>query len=167
MKRELCWVIVALVAIALVVCGCNEEQRIWGQGDLPPGWVGFFGKDNTARLDFVQTREINQAGQVINQHHAIIYGLDIKDPNGPTVYKRGLIERVTTLESLADRIKALTARIEVLETEDPNFELVDWVGSPGVANWDGYFLNDGWLLDYRIGFRPDGVVMWKYIDPNE
>ncbi len=136
MKRDLCWMIVVLVAIAILFCGgCNEDQKIWGQGELPADWKGFFGTSNGARLDIVQTREINQTGQVVNQHHAIIHGLDIPDPNGPTVHKRGLIERVTALEGLIESLDALNARqhkklgetdirfhkrIEVLEVVDVN-----------------------------------------------
>ncbi|KKN73181.1 hypothetical protein LCGC14_0403540 [marine sediment metagenome] len=143
MKKELGWMIVALVSIAILFCGgCQEEQKVWGRGELPADWRGFFGTSNGARLDLVQTREINQTGQVVNQHHAIIHGLNIKDPNGPTVHKRGIIERITTLESLTDRIDVLERinseqhkklgetdirfykRIKTLEAPEPNLPYI-------------------------------------------
>lgn len=38
---------------------------------------------------------------------------------------------------------------------------VDWLGSPEVANWDGYHLNNGFLIGYEIGFRSDGLLVWR------
>lgn len=60
---------VAIISILLVflVGGCQEAQqsKVWGQGNLPDKWKGFFGDSNAARLDFVQTNAINKQGQAI------------------------------------------------------------------------------------------------------
>ena len=92
--------IVWIIAIMLGAVGCEEAQQQWGKGDPPESWQKMFGNDNIARLNFVQT-------QTMNQHQAIIYGLDVKDPNGQPVRKRGLVERITTLESLSERVMKL------------------------------------------------------------
>ena len=52
------------VAVLIFLSGCQEQQR-WGQGELPENHVRFFGKSNTARLDFVQNNAINNQGQII------------------------------------------------------------------------------------------------------
>lgn len=43
----------------------ENDCKVWGQGKLSDEWQGFFGNDNTARLDFVQTQTINRQGQRI------------------------------------------------------------------------------------------------------
>ncbi len=103
---EMCLVVIILVALAFVTCGCEEVQQTkqYGRGDPPAGWQDMFGNDNLARLNFAQS-------QAVDRQATIIYGINAKDPNGQIVRKRGLIERVTTLESLEERVRKL---------EDPN-----------------------------------------------
>ena len=38
---------------------------------------------------------------------------------------------------------------------------VNWIGSPRICNWDGNWLNEGCMVDYQIGLREDGVVVWR------
>jgi hypothetical protein len=99
---ELYAVIVILVAISFLLCGCQESQqsKTWGQGETPAAYQELFGNSNNARLNFVQSERMDQ-------HRALIYGLNVKDANGQPVRKRGLIERVTALEDLKDRVKKL------------------------------------------------------------
>lgn len=85
------WIVVAILAFVILLAGCQKSQ--WGRGDPPAKWRKTFGNDNMARLNYVQT-------QRVDEHRAIISGVTIKDPNGQPVRKRGLIERITTLESL-------------------------------------------------------------------
>ena len=106
-EPELFIIIAILLALALLVgvCGgCNEAQQapqqVWGQGSPPAVWQSWFGNGNLARLNFVQT-------QRIDQYQGLIYGLDTKNPDGKAIHKRGLIERVTSLESLIERVKKL------------------------------------------------------------
>ncbi len=107
MKWTEIWLVMAVLAImALLFAGCKEAQRtpqVWGQGELPIRFQELFGKSNLARLNFVQT-------QRADNHQALIYGIDAKDPNGQTVRKRGLIERITALEALEERVKKLEER---------------------------------------------------------
>ena len=103
MKWELCITMIVLACLALVVCGgCEEAQQQikWRQGELPPGWVSFFGDGNLSHLNFVQS-------QVIDRNGGIIYGVNLQDPNGRSVRKRGLIERITTLEGQVEKLKVV------------------------------------------------------------
>jgi len=36
-----------------------------------------------------------------------------------------------------------------------------WVGHPVTTRPDGYFSNEGYAVEYEIGFRSDGVVVWR------
>lgn len=38
---------------------------------------------------------------------------------------------------------------------------IRWIGHPVVSDNDNYTPSQGWLPDYQIGFRDDGVVVWK------
>lgn len=38
-----------------------------------------------------------------------------------------------------------------------------WIGHPVVCDNDRYTPSQGWISDYQIGFRSDGVVVWKRI----
>lgn len=71
-----------LSLLAVLLFGCNEAQQTprWGQGDLPTEWQGFFGEDNVARLDFVQTQTINRMGQAISELAERVRKLEA-DPN--------------------------------------------------------------------------------------
>ncbi len=104
MKWELCITMIILMCLALVACGgCEEAQQqtnIWGEGELPPHWRGFFGDGNLARLNFVQS-------QALDQHQAIIYGFEDRDPDGQVIRKRGLIERITALEGQIEKLKVV------------------------------------------------------------
>ncbi len=54
-------VFIVLMAIALLVSGCNVAPKpVYGQGNLPARWQEMFGNSNGARLDFMQNRAINE-----------------------------------------------------------------------------------------------------------
>lgn len=58
----------SLGLLAGLLTGCQPEQQstqVWGRGELPAEYLGFFGNDNMARLNFVQTQRINQFNQQI------------------------------------------------------------------------------------------------------
>ncbi len=38
---------------------------------------------------------------------------------------------------------------------------INWIGSPYTCDYDGHWLNKGCVVDYQIGFREDGVVVWR------
>lgn len=140
---------VVMTIIAVFTSGCTEQQKIvepktWGTVDLPAHYVETFGDDNPSRLAYVTSTELDKI-------RFIVYGVNIKAEDGKVTRKRGLIERVTALEG----------------KPSPPTQTVNWVGSPGVANWDGYFMNNGWLTGYKMGFRSDGAIVWKVNDPNE
>lgn len=80
------WVMIIVVALLTqVLAGCQEVRRapqteVWGQGDLPADWQGYFGEDNVARLDYVQTQTINRMGQALSQLAERVRKLEA-DPN--------------------------------------------------------------------------------------
>lgn len=90
--------------VLLLFAGCEESQqngsKVWGNGDLPLDYAQMFGTDNTSRLNFVQNK-------LINQHDAVIAGIDITGEDGKTQHKRGLIERITTLEAKVEALEGV------------------------------------------------------------
>lgn len=99
MKKVDLWfwtlVIFGVSAIFLMVLcsGCQESQKkVWGKGELAAGWIEFFGDDNTARLDWLQTKTINEQGQRIADLNEKIRMLEImvyvEEPNSITLESR-------------------------------------------------------------------------------
>ena len=43
---------------------------------------------------------------------------------------------------------------------------VDWIGHPMVSDNNRYTPSNGWLPGHQIGFREDGVVVWRKL-PSE
>lgn len=145
--------IVALVVISILLAGCQEEQKskVWGKGELPAPWRELFGKDNISRLNFAQT-------EASNRHQALIFGVNVKDPNGQPVRKRGLIERVKALEEQIEALEKLNSaqhkkigetqirfqeRLLALEQTEPAETLeprksvtVDLVFNPETSTWE-------------------------------
>lgn len=76
----LCFVITVLI---LLLCGCDKKpSKVWGEGELPVDWMFYFGDDNTARLDYVQTQRINKQGQALAELREMVRKLgERKDPN--------------------------------------------------------------------------------------
>ncbi len=94
-----CGVITLVTGLMLFgVVGCQEEHKVWGQGEIPAGYQEYFGTDNTARLGYVLSK-------AVDRNSVIIYGFDTKDPNGQPVRKRGLIERITALEDKVNKLE--------------------------------------------------------------
>ena len=57
-----------LVVLMIILTGCQSVEVIpdvWGQGEPPGDWQEFFGNENMARLNWVQTQSINNQGQAI------------------------------------------------------------------------------------------------------
>ena len=52
------------------------------------------------------------------RQEGIIFGSNTKDPTGKPTRKRGLIERVTTLEDLTDRVEKLEHLTRFAEEQD-------------------------------------------------
>ena len=97
-RIEMILVVVILAAIALWVCGCQEEQKVWGQGELPADYQKMFGDDNGARLNFIQEQEINKL-------RANVYGFSHTDKDGKVTTGAGLIERITALKDRVSKIE--------------------------------------------------------------
>ena len=72
-----------LVVLMIILSGCQVEvipDKVWGQGDLPEDWQEFFGNENMARLNFVQTQSINNQGKAIAELAERVRKLEA-DPN--------------------------------------------------------------------------------------
>ena len=69
--------IVLCLVLALMLAGCTETQKQWGQGDPPAEFQEWFGNDNGARLDFMQNRAIDLQNQAL----------------------KGIVERIIDLEA--------------------------------------------------------------------
>ena len=60
-------VLLAFLLLALVLsimCGC-QEQQIWGTGELPADWAGYFGTGNDSRINYVLAQRFNYLSQQI------------------------------------------------------------------------------------------------------
>ena len=71
-------IIVSILFVVALISGCTEVQT-WGNGDLPDEWCGYFGDNNMARLNYVQTNSINTQGQLIAELAESVRKLE--DPN--------------------------------------------------------------------------------------
>ena len=47
-----------------------------------------------------------------------------------------------------------------LKTEGSKMQ-VEWLGAPGIARPDGYWMNEGFIISVEIGLRSDGFVVWR------
>ena len=88
MISKACFVVAAVIIITgliLSIAGCQPQaevipDKVWGQGDLPDDWQEFFGNENMARLNFVQTQSINNQGKAIAELAERVRKLEA-DPN--------------------------------------------------------------------------------------
>lgn len=86
------FIVLAMIVLTIALTGCQEEKKVWGNGNPPLEYQEMFGNSNTARLDFVQTEQLNQV-------RAMIYGTTETDKAGNVTRKKpGLIERVMDIE---------------------------------------------------------------------
>ena len=89
--------IIWLFLIVLVLSpGCHESQQTWGRGDPPAGWRGYFGNDNNARLNFVQTQTIDRQARAIAELAERVRRLEMENP-------AELARRVLELEERCQR----------------------------------------------------------------
>lgn len=72
MKAVIAIVALVLVGLIMWVCFADEiaatfttepNEPVWGKGDAPTEWQDYFGDDNMARLNYIQTQQINKQGQ--------------------------------------------------------------------------------------------------------
>lgn len=89
------WITVVLIMFVLAV-GCQEEQKVWGQGELQADWTEFFGTGNGSRLDFVQTQRINAHNATLQE---LIKRVQILEAENPAE----LAERVRKLEDATEK----------------------------------------------------------------
>ncbi len=54
---------------------------VWGKGELPADHQGFFGNDNTARLDYVQNRVLDKHAAILKIIAIRVLALEAVDPN--------------------------------------------------------------------------------------
>ena len=82
---------VILLFMAVMIGGCVEEQKaqpVWGKGELPAEHQGFFGNDNTARLDYVQNRVLDKHAAILKIIAIRVLALEAVDPNAIMVETR-------------------------------------------------------------------------------
>lgn len=81
-KIKLCLVIAGLLALSLLACGCQEQQKVWGKGEPSEEWLGFFDNSNISRLNYFQTQVIDNQAMLIADLVAKVKGLEeVTDPN--------------------------------------------------------------------------------------
>lgn len=133
----------------------------------------------------------DQHGTTISNNRDYVYMILAQDD--PNSLASMVVESRRVIKELEKRIEALEKPTESTATQPagekqgvkpekgsrpvppkstqgkPEAEIF-WMGSPEVANWDGYFLNNGWLLGYEIGFHSNNTVVWRTtkvgFDPN-
>ena len=59
----LAMILAAMITVSVLCGGCQRERKVWGQGEPPAEYTDFFGNDNMARLNFVQTERFNALNQ--------------------------------------------------------------------------------------------------------
>ena len=134
--KTMLWVV--MVVVICFVTGCADDQK-YGQGDPPDDYIAMFGNGNGSRLDFVQNQTINKLGNALAELSERVKVLEIVDPNA-------FVPHTHLAVSISDPEDTL---------------IVNWGGSPGIANPDEYYMNSGYLVEYNMGFRSDGVVVWQ------
>lgn len=106
------------LTVLIALAGCQEENKVWGKGELNDNWVSHFGKGNLARLNFVQTEKINEFGQLLAEANV-------------------RLEKLETAESrLAKHIEDMLGEARFIG------------GEPNVITWQDEGLFGGQLLGY-------------------
>ncbi len=74
---------VILLFMVAALSGCEEVQKapVWGKGELPADHQGFFGNDNTARLDYVQNMVLDKHAAILKILAIRVLALEAVDPN--------------------------------------------------------------------------------------
>jgi len=83
MKKAEIGIVVVVLILLTCLAGCNEPQKIWGQGETTPEYQEMFGNDNMARLNFEQVNIINRHEAILKEVSRRILLLEGKDPNDP------------------------------------------------------------------------------------
>ncbi len=85
---------IILLMVVVALCGCQEEQRQWGNGQPNDDWLSWFGNSNGSRVSYVLVNRVNTIAPVVTDHEARLKALEARpvyDPNK-------LTERVRVLE---------------------------------------------------------------------
>ncbi len=90
MKAAMVLYVIAIIFMILTLCGCKESQKqpVWGKGELPVDHQGFFGNDNTARLDYVQNMVLDKHAAILKILAVRVLALEAVDPNGIPIETR-------------------------------------------------------------------------------
>lgn len=113
--------IITLSVLLLVFAGCQESEQRWGQGETPQGWRDMFGDGNLSRLNYVQSK-------ALENHQGVLHGVKRQAEDGTVTTIVGLIKRIELLEkaTAAQHKKmgevdiAFHKRMELLESENDN-----------------------------------------------
>ena len=110
MKAAMVLYVIAIIFMILTLCGCKESQKqpVWGKGELPVDHQGFFGNDNTARLDYVQNMVLDKHAAILKILAVRVLALEAVDPN-------------------AIRLEALESGMEKLTWVEPETPVVEAV----------------------------------------
>ncbi len=103
-KIKMFVVIVILALTVFTLYGCQESQKhkVWDNVKLPTEYKEIFGESYSDKLNFEQSK-------IINQHDIWLRGANI-EKDGKKVHRNGII----------DSLKDLQRRFEILEAVDPN-----------------------------------------------
>lgn len=99
------WIAVVLIMLVLAM-GCQEEQKVWGQGELGTKWTEFFGESNGSRLNFIQSQMIEGNKKGLGELLKRVQALEIENP-------AELAERVRKLEGFTIRRRAEMTEAEI------------------------------------------------------
>ena len=69
------WALIVLaLLVTMILCGCQEsqQQKVWGKGDPDQAWQDYFGNDNMARLNFMQTARINAIAEIVTETAEVV-----------------------------------------------------------------------------------------------
>ncbi len=63
---------------------------------------------------------------------------------------------------------ACSAWLGLLRVNGENRQMkTTWIGHPMVSDNNPYTPSQGWLSNHEIGFREDGVVVWREVKPQK
>ncbi len=161
-----------LILVCVLCAVVAGQEEIWVEGDMEGSLFSITYSDllDMGKEDMIQVAAILRLGESISWHQG--------DPNE---YKSLLQHMVKKLipEKYKPKKQPATDYIKFDPNDficsDPNttytFSLesqsivtkleVNWIGSPQICNYDGYWLNEGCVINYQIGLREDGVVVWR------
>ncbi len=156
---------VILLFMVVMIGGCVEEQKaqpVWGKGELPAEHQGFFGNDNTARLDYVQNRVLDKHAAILKIIAIRVLALEAVDPNATAVESRvDVLE--TQVVVLKERGEAM-ARLTNITHYDENGKMIGGWDPNAITVETRLDLLEAALIREAQGFRGaspiEGMVRW-------